>query len=322
MRFFVNQFQESIQLRVQLHSIKEGVSQQSMLLDDHTFNSMLLGRFIESMNIPLGEYVPFLNDNQQSTLAQTASDKMFIPSLDVLNSHICKDKTVQMIPFEGLVRQKNNKLANGVYYGQLLNGKRDGFGQLYAINCNKEPEIYCCHWSQGIPTKGRWLSFDIKGQCLTYEGGFNELYLAEGFATLLYGSGGLYSGYFKSGKRSGFGKLIWKKGEYTGEWRDNKFEGQGEIRFHNGTIYKGQFIADDLVKGTHLYKNGSRYDGMFINEQFQGMGKLTYGNGIYQRGEWHRDQKIGEHKIHGKDGTLMYAVTFNNDRSVKVIEML
>ena len=51
---------------------------------------------------------------------------------------------------------------------------------------------------------------------------------------VLYINGDLYIGNAKAGKRNGFGTLISKNFNYTGEWSDGNMTGVGEKTFLKG----------------------------------------------------------------------------------------
>ena len=51
---------------------------------------------------------------------------------------------------------------------------------------------------------------------------------------------------------------------YEGEWKDNKFNGQGTMIQTDGTKYKGGFV-NGMEEGSGIQedKNGNRYEGFF-----------------------------------------------------------
>ena len=58
---------------------------------------------------------------------------------------------------------------------------------------------------------------------------------------VLYINGDLYIGNAKAGKRNGFGTLISKNFNYTGEWSDGNMTGVGEKTFLKGNKVLGYF---------------------------------------------------------------------------------
>ena len=89
-----------------------------------------------------------------------------------------------------------------------------------------------------------------------------------------------------------FGIYSWGDGEkYIGEWKDNKFHGQGTYTFKNGNLYVGDFKEGkrDGI-GIFTYENGNKYVGEFKNGTMDGQGTFTYPNGDKRVGVW-RDGK-------------------------------
>ncbi|TNV79190.1 hypothetical protein FGO68_gene2129 [Halteria grandinella] len=216
-----------------------------------------------------------------------------------------------------------SNLTNGIYYGQMLNGKRDGYGLLYAVSSSKDPQIYYCQWSSGIPIMGRWTGAGDK-VWNAYEGTFSERFLAEGDGVYTEINGFEYTGQFQSGTRSGNGISKWEHGEYKGQWRDNKKNGQGEQKWYkSGNILRGTFADDEFVEGVN-YINGTqcKLEGKFVKEELQGIGKYTYLEGEFQIGEWHEGNKTGEHKVYSKEGKQTWYAYYIEDKVEKLVEIL
>ncbi|HMV45885.1 MAG TPA: hypothetical protein PK079_16930 [Leptospiraceae bacterium] len=172
-----------------------------------------------------------------------------------------------------------------------------------------------------------------------YEGEFKKG-IFEGEGIFFSNKGYKYIGKFKEGKRNGFG--IWTKenpikpsGErisvsedlavnksiyYEGEWKNNKYEGNGKLIIKkNGKtkIYTGKFVNGKLngqgkletlsgkysgvfknskLNGHGVFekKNGESYIGNFLNTKFDGKGAYTFKN---------KDLYIGDFKdgkLHGR----------------------
>ena len=57
---------------------------------------------------------------------------------------------------------------------------------------------------------------------------------------IFYGSGKTYSGEFRNNKFNGRGVLTWKDGrKYVGGFLDGEFSGQGTFTYHDGRKYVG-----------------------------------------------------------------------------------
>jgi hypothetical protein len=114
----------------------------------------------------------------------------------------------------------------------------------------------------------------------------------------------IYEGNWAIGKRSGRGKYYDGKGDlYIGEWRDDKRHGRGSYfvsigRWNenqhtefwlsrNTENYTGEFF-NDLYQGQGIYrwKNGNRYEGGFFANDRHGFGTFYYSTGTARKQLW------------------------------------
>ena len=142
-----------------------------------------------------------------------------------------------------------------------------------------------------------------------------------GFYTEDYGNYA-YDGYFKDGKRHGYGTLIhkcnfimrclWNRGnpegfvvidyispdtnikQYMGEINDDlQYHGQGSLEYINGDYYEGDFENGEFHGYGLLCKtNGTtKYVGKFMNSKYHGQGQMSFHNdavlikGVWENGE-------------------------------------
>ena len=85
-----------------------------------------------------------------------------------------------------------------------------------------------------------------------------------------------------------FGTYTENIGTYVGEWKDDKYHGQGTYTVANGDKYVGEFKDGKYHgQGTYTYPNGERRVGYFMNDQYipdicEGMGLVkgteSFGN--------------------------------------------
>ena len=74
------------------------------------------------------------------------------------------------------------------------------------------------------------------------------------------------SGYF----HNCFGTKTYSFGEYVGEWKDNKFNGQGTIIFGNGEKFVGEFRdGKKNGKGAYTFPSGLVQEGIWKDNEFQ-----------------------------------------------------
>ena len=131
------------------------------------------------------------------------------------------------------------------------------------------------------------------GYYVSYDGGFN-FNEYKGFGTLILWDGTEYVGNWKDNDTgsgvatfptafriyegswtknglNGFGTMVLnenneKDGIYTGEFKDNKFHGQGKYQWHDGEIYEGEFAnSEPNGCGTLTNPKGQKFSGKFKN---------------------------------------------------------
>ena len=131
------------------------------------------------------------------------------------------------------------------------------------------------------------------GYYVSYDGGF-RFNKYKGFGTLILWDGTEYVGKWKDNDTgsgvatfpnsiriyegswtknglNGFGTMILNKntekdGIYTGEFKDNKFHGQGKYQWNDGEIYEGEFAnSEPNGNGTLTTPTGQKFSGKFKN---------------------------------------------------------
>ncbi|TNV80465.1 hypothetical protein FGO68_gene16597 [Halteria grandinella] len=154
--------------------------------------------------------------------------------------------------FEG-ARDRHDLLdfvAGGIYYGQLVEGVREGYGVLYCTNSDGDQMLYECEWELGLPVSGRMKEL-FNGKWSKYEGRFDAHYSQTGVGTWSNEDGHKYQGQFLKGDRQGQGKYTWPDGQvYEGRWREGKKHGSGKLTYANGSFKIGEYV-DDREVGRH-----------------------------------------------------------------------
>lgn len=110
-------------------------------------------------------------------------------------------------------------LENGIYEGEILEGKPDGCG----IAKYNDGGVYDGYWKKGL--------FNGKG-------------------TYTWSDGDKYEGQWNKNKRNGQGSYMWSDGrKYVGEWEKGDRTGQGTLYNADGSIsYSGQWVNDEPVR--------------------------------------------------------------------------
>ena len=65
----------------------------------------------------------------------------------------------------------------------------------------------------------------------------------------------VYEGFYRNGKRDGFGKFTMTNGDmYEGEFRNDCYNGKGIYKWQNGVIFNGKF-KDNKKEGFGIMSN-------------------------------------------------------------------
>ena len=101
---------------------------------------------------------------------------------------------------------------------------------------------------------------------------------------------------------------------YSGDWKDDLQEGQGEEILPDGTIYSGQFKEGEKSgKGIVRWPDGSYYDGDFENNVIHGKGAYNWADGRVYVGMWQNGKINGKGKFTWPDGKT-YEGEYKNDK--------
>jgi len=133
------------------------------------------------------------------------------------------------------------------YVGQFVNGKEEGKGLLYT--------------SRGIQSV-KYINGVIQNTTDPVAIGGNDVFqndikcegnCSDGFGTIRFPSGNVYTGNFKGGK----------------------FSGSGKMRFASGNILEGEFIDHTPQSGTFTYADGTVFKGTFNADGTPASGKYS-----------------------------------------------
>jgi len=109
-----------------------------------------------------------------------------------------------------------------------------------------------------------------------------------GKGTFIWPNGDRYSGEWKNNKMNGQGTLIGSevKIKYVGEWKDNLMNGQGTFTWANGDKYVGEWKEGTRDgQGTFTWANGDKYVGEWRNSKMSDQGTFTDANKINNNNE-------------------------------------
>ena len=215
-----------------------------------------------------------------------------------------------------------------IYEGSFREGFRHGQGKLTNKN-----NSYCYD--------GLWEYDKKNGKCVekiddeTFYGYYKNG-VRDGKCTIKYNNNNniKFVGNFKDGKRDGYGVYIFQETHktYKGQFKNNSFEGEGEIIGDNGYYFKGEFLGGlrhgdnciekkegireykgsfrrDKMNGKGVYywyfgeNNGDIYEGEFVNDIIEGKGVYQYNYGTKYIGDFLHGVKHGKGKEIYIDGS-------------------
>lgn len=223
---------------------------------------------------------------------------------------------------------------NGLYEGDIINGKRNGHG----IFRNNNGVRYDGEWvndakhghgilylPNGKRYDGEWVNDLIQGHGIYYypngtkievdwgsssnndgvvgsddNSEKNKLILSNdgisGKVICTFPDGSKYEGDLVNNKLQGYGILTYANGNrYAGQWANSKENGQGSYNWANGDKYEGKWLDGKMTGfGVKTWANGDKYEGDFIDGRLEGNGIFYYKNGSIKKGLWRGGVFVGQ----------------------------
>ena len=242
----------------------------------------------------------------------TSYDIEFPP--DILTQNIGKNS--------GLKHEEINYSNGDTYQGTLnKNNKKEGYGTY----TNKNGFKYKAIWKDDkITDYGIFIDPEgnyIKGTIVKGEINKGEMLIKNKFKYIgdvvnnipnnkgiIYNFSGkyIYEGDFINGVMEGDGIIKYSDGTYyEGQFRNDKYQGKGKILFKNGGSYEGDFNKNLIHgKGKYIYPGGKIYEGDFQNGMKHGFGKISWSENKYFEGFWINNRQHGEGKYYLNGRTL------------------
>src|SRR5262249_5168826 len=99
-------------------------------------------------------------------------------------------------------------------------------------------------------------------------------------------------------------------GDYVGEWRGNRPNGQGTLTWPDGNKYAGQFHDGSISgQGVLTWANGHKYHGECHVVNMDGMGLLGWSNGQKYVGTFSAGAMTGQGTMFAADGSVLSLTT-------------
>lgn len=158
-----------------------------------------------------------------------------------VGTYIYEDSSVYVGAFTDRIRNGQGKItykSGATYEGEWMNDKRHGKGVFIDSLKNRYEGAWLDDKENGV---GKYT--DAKGN--VYEGTWTNGEL-QGYITLRYKNKNLYVGEYDKGLK-GKGKFTYADGSiYTGNFNRNKRSGYGELVYHFGLTYKGNWVSNEI----------------------------------------------------------------------------
>ena len=208
---------------------------------------------------------------------------------------------------------------NGDHYmGDMKFGLPDGNGTLNTI-MDGMGYTYVGEFKKGKKNgRGNLSSKDNK---YNYDGGWKDD-KKYGIGTL-FDNGDKYTGDFVDDKYNGNGTLCGKNGEiFECEFKDGKPDGLGRVTLVNGDVYIGNFVNGKICDQVSIkYKNGESYDGYYKDNKKWGYGCFNFKNGDTYVGDFENDLFNGEGILTKTNGEIEKGI-FKNGILEKKLDKL
>lgn len=152
------------------------------------------------------------------------------------------------------------EFGKGFYRGEFLDGEFHGKGRLEIPVSFLEKSVYVGDWKKG---------------------------LRSGRGTYWNGDGKLYIGEWRDDKRNGHGSYFfglprWEENKHSEYWLSQNTEN-----------YTGDFVNDHYQgEGTYRWPNGQRYEGRFFASKKHGPGTFFYATGTRRNQVWEYGQFV------------------------------
>ncbi|MFZ4622700.1 MAG: MORN repeat-containing protein [Rhodoferax sp.] len=154
---------------------------------------------------------------------------------------------------------------------------------------------------------GPKVNVEIRAEDAIYKGNFvldkNALQIS-GDGRVEFFDGRLFEGRLELGRKIGLGTYVWANGQrYTGNWRDDQPDGEGEWTSATGDRYIGSFVAGKRVgKGRMVYADKTEYNGSWANDRPSGPGVFKFLNGDVYEGQFEAGEQSGTGTLTHRNG--------------------
>lgn len=205
----------------------------------------------------------------------------------------------------------------GKYEGEMLNGKRHGYGKATYDNGT----VYEGYWENDQKHgKGKYI-YSESNKAEYFEGTFvNDV--IQGYGVYQLRNGTKYEGNFTDGKVTGDFTVNYNNGEvYIGQLVNAKRQGKGKLNYNKDDsrdYYEGDWDNENRHgEGTLVWKSGQKYTGQWGSNVLNGKGRMDFAENstwLYHEGEYKDDKRNGFGKMEYRDGKTWEGEYKNGDK--------
>ncbi|TNV84258.1 hypothetical protein FGO68_gene3433 [Halteria grandinella] len=299
--------QSTVISSINLQQLADSFEQQLALQSEESKQCLPTLESIKFSRVAIDNFLNMIREKGHKKLVE-ASLQLGL-TLNLLNCN--QTKEAMLLEFEG------NEFfeKGGTYYGECVEGLRDGWGLLQCIHKEGDQCLFECEWTQGVPVKGKSMLI-WEEQWHYYEGQFDARMLRTGIGRREGEDGRTYEGEWRDGQKNGQGKETFADGRtYEGEFKDDKKCGYGYGKYicEDGRVYEGEFKnGKQNGQGKMTQADCETYEGGWKEGNRHGKGKVVYPNGEAYEGEWKDDMLNGKGKYTWADGRI-YEGEFKDD---------
>ncbi len=210
---------------------------------------------------------------------------------------------------------------SGKYQGEMVKGIFHGQGKIVWSDGSNYEGMFSdglfhgqgrLQMADGSVYEGEFTRGQITGTgTMVYKDELTTIYTGELKDGLAHGEGILknadqsYEGQFRRNKYHGQGAQTFESGvEYSGGFENNAYQGQGTYTMDDGQVYRGQFVDGSFTgEGEYTNSDGNHYKGTFKDWLYHGNGELKKENGDRYLGTFEQGVLTGEGEHIAADGT-------------------
>ncbi|TNV80986.1 hypothetical protein FGO68_gene10302 [Halteria grandinella] len=218
-------------------------NQEQILSSNHLAATQETLDFIRNQ---LQEQLKNISEQSQKQWNDFSTTEEWKQNIQQLYEHEDTDRELNWVEFHGVNREDGQpQLLPGRYFGQVLDGKKDGYGILLCTDEKGRAHFYAYQWKEDSPVNQGTLI--IFGQHLQkYNGALDKSFLQTGHGSLH--ADDEYEGEWKKGKFHGKGKKTQKDGSsFEGAWKKGQKHGFGIETDADGISCEGKWKKNQKV---------------------------------------------------------------------------